>query len=258
MERRFVAIARASLVALSFIAIGLPALALVVLSSSGQNLALSLDISKMSASSFFHALQLPGAGAAVLSGISTSIVVGVAATGLGTASAWRAVAGSPRRLSLLVSTLPLLVPNLVVALGSMLVLQLIGASPRPWSAIALQICYAGAVALLLMTSALTTFDRDLPAAARNLGASSWVVFSKILFPLLARPLAATMLVSALFSWDEFVLAFFAGGRLNTVPTWSFSQLAGAIQPGLFALAALSTTAVFFLSMAALRLFDRGR
>ncbi|HEY3110152.1 MAG TPA: carbohydrate ABC transporter permease [Chloroflexota bacterium] len=59
--------------------------------------------------------------------------------------------------------------------------------------------------IFLMRQYVMTIPRDLDEAARIDGASTWVVFARIVMPLCMPPLAVVAVLSFLHSWNEFLM-----------------------------------------------------
>jgi len=74
-------------------------------------------------------------------------------------------------------------------------------------------------AFLTLYPRLAAFDQALEEAAMDLGASPWVVFKRIVFPLIKPAVIATVLFSFTLSFDEFVRTLFVIGAERTTPVY---------------------------------------
>ena len=63
------------------------------------------------------------------------------------------------------------------------------------------------------------FDRNLENAAQDLGASPWVTFWTVTFPLIFPGILAAALLSFVLSIDDFVITEFNAGSVTTFPRW---------------------------------------
>ncbi|NKJ48505.1 ABC transporter permease [Burkholderia sp. SG-MS1] len=120
--------------------------------------------------------------------------------------------------------MPMIVPQIVMALGYYAYFGRLRMSQSFAALIIAHTCLALPVATLILTAAIRTFDRNLERAAMNLGARPMQTFWLVTFPVL-RP---AMLVAALFSFiqsfDEAVIAvFLAGPDTGTLPRQMFNS-----------------------------------
>jgi len=75
-----------------------------------------------------------------------------------------------------------------------------------------------ALVIYLMRNFFDDVPRDLDDAALIEGANEWQVFWKIVLPLARPGIAATAIISFLFSWNEFLFALMIGGTgAQTLP-----------------------------------------
>ena len=140
-------------------------------------------------------------------------------------------------------SLPLFIPDIVLALSLML---LLGAGGLPLSLAAvvlghLLICVP--FALTVLVSRFEGFDRNLEEASADLGEDSWMTFWRVTFPLMLPGIVASLLLTFITSFDEFLLAFFLSGTEATLPVYIWGQLRFPERlPMVLALGALILTA----------------
>lgn len=92
---------------------------------------------------------------------------------------------------------------------------------------------------LNINSALANFDISIEDAARDLGASTYLIFRKITFPIIKSALIGGLLIAFALSFDEFIVTFFViGGGQNTVPMLIFSMLRRGISPAINAISSM--------------------
>lgn len=78
---------------------------------------------------------------------------------------------------------------------------------------------------LIVRSRLDMLDPSIIEAARDLGASSFQVFRKILFPFMLPAIIAGALLSFTLSLDDFVITFFVvGPGATTLPVYVYSMM----------------------------------
>jgi spermidine/putrescine transport system permease protein len=79
-------------------------------------------------------------------------------------------------------------------------------------------------ATFVMISRLEGFDANLEEASRDLGETGWTTFWRVTFPLALPGIVASLLLTFIESFDEFILAFFLSGTDATLPIYIWSQL----------------------------------
>ena len=78
---------------------------------------------------------------------------------------------------------------------------------------------------LIVRSRLDMLDPSIIEAARDLGASSFQVFRKILFPFMLPAIIAGALLAFTLSLDDFVITFFVvGPGATTLPVYVYSMM----------------------------------
>jgi len=112
--------------------------------------------------------------------------------------------------------------------------------------------------ILLLLPRLSSIDRSLDEAARDLGASPLYRFRRITLPLIAPALLAAFIISFVLSIDEFAIASFLVGNTTTYPVYLFSQLRFASRlPLVIAFATVMITFTFLMVVVAEIIRRRG-
>jgi spermidine/putrescine transport system permease protein len=78
--------------------------------------------------------------------------------------------------------------------------------------------------MLVLISRMEGFDRNLEEAAMDLGENAWGTFWRVTFPLALPAIVASLLLSFVISFDEFILAFFLSSQDQTLPLYMWGQL----------------------------------
>jgi spermidine/putrescine transport system permease protein len=78
--------------------------------------------------------------------------------------------------------------------------------------------------ILLLVPRIASIDRRLEEAAYDLGASTLYTFRRVVLPLVAPALLASLLTAFVLSLDEYAVASFVIGGEPTYPVYLFSQL----------------------------------
>jgi spermidine/putrescine transport system permease protein len=84
------------------------------------------------------------------------------------------------------------------------------------------ICVPFATAVLI--SRLEGFDIGLEQAARDLGENAWTAFARVTLPLALPGIVASLLLTFIVSFDEFLIAYFLAGTDATLPIYIWSEL----------------------------------
>jgi spermidine/putrescine transport system permease protein len=77
---------------------------------------------------------------------------------------------------------------------------------------------------------LAGFDRSIEEAAQDLGATPWVTFRKITFPLIFPGILAAALLAFALSIDDFVTTYFVAGQTLTFPLWVYGATRNGVPP----------------------------
>lgn len=121
-------------------------------------------------------------------------------------------------------SLPLFIPDIVLGLS---LLMLLGAVGLPLSLAAvvlghLLVCVPFALTVLI--ARFEGFDRNLEEASADLGEDGWMTFWRITAPLMLPGIIASLLLTFITSFDEFLVAFFLSGTEATLPIYIWGQL----------------------------------
>jgi spermidine/putrescine transport system permease protein len=101
--------------------------------------------------------------------------------------------------------------------------------------------------MLVLVSRLEGFDKSLEEASLDLGETAWSTFWRVTFPLALPGIVASLLVTFIVSFDEFLLAFFLSGSEATLPLFIWSQLRFPNRlPGVLALGCCILAASFVI------------
>ena len=196
--------------------------------------------------------------------LGNSLKVGVMASLLSTTLALLAARAltryrMPGRSAVLaVANLPLFIPEIVLAISLLLLITSVEI-PLSLAAVAIghvMLCIPFALAVL--TSRLEGFDASLDEASRDLGEDAWGTFWRVTFPLALPGIVASLLLTFLVSFDEFLLAFFLSGTAPTLPVFIWSELRFPFKlPGVLALGATILMLSFLLVVLAEAIRRRG-
>jgi spermidine/putrescine transport system permease protein len=175
---------------------------------------------------FARLLDTPALHAATLNSLIIAISTAIFATILGLFAARAATRyGFPGKTGILgFIMLPLVLPEVIVAISLLIVLMQLGLNSGTWSIIAghTLICIPFAIAIL--QGSFSNMDRSLEEAAIDLGETPWSTFRLITLPLVSPGIIASLLICFIISLDEFIIAFFLSGNEPTLPVYLWSLL----------------------------------
>lgn len=163
---------------------------------------------------------------AVWNSLQVAVASSILATGLGIcaarASARFSFPGERPIMGLIM--LPLVLPEIIVAVSLLIVLIQLGLSLSLWTVILGHVLLCTPFAVAILTSAFMALDRSLEEASMDLGESRLGTFRRVTLPLVAPGIVASLLISFTISLDEFIIAFFLTGTDATLPVYIWSQL----------------------------------
>ncbi|KOF55176.1 ABC transporter permease [Achromobacter sp. DMS1] len=145
--------------------------------------------------------------------------------------------------------LPLIVPNIVMALGYYLYLGSLKLTQTYLGVILAHACLCVPIAYLILEANLKNFDVNLERAARSLGAAPMKTFWLVTFPILRPGFLAAGLFAFAHSFDEAVVALFISGRdVPTLPRKMFESLRMESDPVMSVVSALLLAAVLLFTI----------
>jgi len=163
--------------------------------------------------------------AALANTLKVGFAASLASTILGLLAARVLARGIPGRAFFLgFTSLPLFIPDIVLAIALLILVSTI-AIPLSLQSVLIGhvlICLPFAVAVLL--SRFEGLDVSLEEASRDLGESGWMTFWRVTFPLVLPGIVASVLLTFIVSFDDFLLAFFLCGTDTTLPVYIWGEL----------------------------------
>lgn len=120
--------------------------------------------------------------------------------------------------------LPLVLPEVIVAISLLVVLMQIGIDTGLWTIILGHTLIATPFAIAILQGSFSNMDNSLEEAAIDLGETAWSTFRLITLPLVLPGIVASFLICFTISLDEFIIAFFLSGNAPTLPVYIWGQL----------------------------------
>jgi spermidine/putrescine transport system permease protein len=135
-----------------------------------------------------------------------------------------------------VSYLPLIIPDIAIAVATLVFLASVAVPLSLGTIIAAHIVFCLAYVAVVVSSRLQSLDPNLEEAALDLGATPTQALIKVLIPQLAPAILAGCLLAFVLSMDDLLISSFtAGGGANPLPLEIFSRVRTGVKPDINAL-----------------------
>lgn len=136
-------------------------------------------------------------------------------------------------------TLPLMVPEIVAAVASLIFFVSIGIKLGFATLLLSHIVFCIPFAYLPIRARLEGMDQTLRYAAADLYASRWRAFTRVTLPLLVPGLVSGWLLAFIISLDDFIISsFVAGPGSTTLPMHIYAMMRLGITPEVNAISSL--------------------
>ena len=155
---------------------------------------------------------------AVISTVVSTVVGTISAIGL--SKARRLI----RSVVLEINNLPVLNPDIVTAIGLMLLFMSIKLQPGMLTLILSHISFCTPFVILSVMPKLRQLDDNVAEAALDLGATPWKALTKVIIPQIYPAILTGALLAFSMSLDDFVVSYFnAGPGINTISMYVYSM-----------------------------------
>lgn len=174
----------------------------------------------------------------------TATINALVATLLGTAAgiALRNIGRKTRSTFDVFMYTTLIVPEIVIAIASLMFFVTIGLPLGPLAIIITHSVFNTSVVALVVRARLAGMDRSLEEASTDLGATRWGTFYQVTLPQLLPAVMAGALLAFTFSFDDVVLSSFVSGvGSTTLPVEIFSQIRLGVSPKVNVVAVVTLT-----------------
>ena len=181
----------------------------------------------------------------ILGALRTSLIVAFSAVGVSAFLGTLMAVGLARyhfwgkRLYLGVSYLPLIVPDIAIAVATLIFLAVVGIPLSLWTIVAAHIVFCLSYIAIVVSTRLQDLDPHLEEAALDLGAAPVEAFLKVLLPQLQPGIVSGCLLAFVLSMDDFLISSFtAGSGATTLPMEIFSRIRTGVKPDVNALSVI--------------------
>lgn len=169
---------------------------------------------------------------AFITSVEVALITAILATVIGTAAAFvftrlynRLTTGTQA-----LARLPVMLPGLFIGVGFVALMVLVRFSPGFAVITAGHVVVAVPWVILVVSSRLMTYDVELEAAARDLGAGPFQTLRRITLPIIAPAVAGAALLAFAWSFDETLITIFTRGQETTVPLYIVGKLRRVVDP----------------------------
>jgi spermidine/putrescine transport system permease protein len=162
-----------------------------------------------------------------------------------------------KNLYLGISYLPLIIPDIAIAVSTLVFLAAVAIPLSLWTIIAAHIVFCLAYVGLVVSTRLADLNPHLEEAALDLGATPVQAFLQVLLPQLMPGIVSGCLLAFVLSMDDFLIASFTSGSgATTLPMEIFSRIRTGVKPDINALSVILM--VISSSIAIMGVFLRDR
>lgn len=153
--------------------------------------------------------------------------------------------------------LPLVIPEIVIAVAMVIFFSLLSLNLSLWTIIIAHITFCVSFVIMIVGARLAGIDRALQEAALDLGANEWTAFFRVTLPLAAPGILSAGLLVFTTSFDDYLItSFVAGVGSTTLPLQIYSMLKRGITPEINAISTVILLATIPLVLIAHHL-ERG-
>jgi spermidine/putrescine transport system permease protein len=179
---------------------------------------------------------------AAINSFSIAIIAATIATAIATAAATAIVRGGlfrARGMSLGLITLPIMVPEIVLAVATLIFFNSIGFDRGFMTILVAHIAFCIPFAYLPIQARMQGIEDTYEHAAMDLYATKWQAFHRILLPLMMPGIISGFLLAFIVSLDDFIITnFVKGAGIETLPTAIFGSVKQGLKPNIMAISTM--------------------
>lgn len=198
----------------------------------------------------FFGLEAEKFKKATVNSLIIAIMAAVVSTVIATAAALAMVRGKAfkgKSLTFGLINLPLMVPEIVTAVATLIFFSVIGFDRGVLSILLAHIVFCIPFAYLPISARLQGISSMYEQAGRDLYATPGQTFLLILFPLMVPGILSGFLLAFIISLDDFIITnFVKGAGVETLPTAIFGAIKQGIKPNIMAISTLMLTVSIIL------------
>jgi len=171
-----------------------------------------------------------------------AIIAATMATAIATSAATAIVRGGRYKLRMLsfgLISLPLMVPEIVTAVATLIFFNAIGFTRGYLTILVAHIAFCIPFAYMPITARMQGIEDTFEQAAMDLYATRTQAFRRVLLPLMMPGIISGYLLAFIISLDDFIITnFVKGAGVETLPTAIFGSVKQGIKPNIMAISTM--------------------
>jgi len=179
---------------------------------------------------------------AAINSFSIALIAATMSTAIATSAATAIVRGGRFRLrtaSLGLISLPLMVPEIVTAVATLIFFNSIGFTRGYLTILAAHIAFCIPFAYLPIQARMQGIEDTYEQAAQDLYATRAQAFRRVLLPMMMPGIISGFLLAFIVSLDDFIITnFVKGAGVETLPTAIFGSVKQGIKPNIMAISTM--------------------
>ncbi|WP_371224882.1 ABC transporter permease [Roseovarius sp. 2305UL8-3] len=179
---------------------------------------------------------------AAINSFSIALVAATVATAIAVTSATAIVRGGKYKLrlpSLGLISLPIMVPEIVLAVATLIFFNSIGFTRGYMTILVAHIAFCIPFAYLPIQARMQGIEDTYEQAAQDLYATKAQAFRRVLLPLMMPGIISGFLLAFIISLDDFIITnFVKGAGVETLPTAIFGSVKQGIKPNIMAISTM--------------------
>ncbi|MEV4093616.1 ABC transporter permease [Streptosporangium saharense] len=121
-------------------------------------------------------------------------------------------------------------PELVMGASLLSLFVSAGVDTGFWTVVVAHVLFSLSFVAITVRARVIGLDRSVEEAARDLGASTWITFWRVTFPMILPGVVSGALLAFALSIDDFVITQFTSGAMETFPLWIWGATRIGIPP----------------------------
>jgi len=179
---------------------------------------------------------------AAFNSFTIALLAATAATAIATSAATGMIRGGKfkgRQLSFGLINLPLMVPEIVTAVATLIFFNAIGFERGYLTILIAHIAFCIPFAYMPISARMQGIDSSFEQAAMDLYATKAQAFRRILLPLMMPGIISGYILAFIISLDDFIITnFVKGAGIETLPTAIFGAVKQGIKPNIMAISTM--------------------
>ncbi|MFC7383325.1 ABC transporter permease [Sphaerisporangium rhizosphaerae] len=121
-------------------------------------------------------------------------------------------------------------PELVMGTSLLSLFISMGVQTGYWTVVIAHVLFSVSFVAVTVRARVVGLDGSVEEAARDLGASTWITFWRVTFPMILPGVISGALLAFALSIDDFVITQFTSGTTTTFPLWIYGAVRIGVPP----------------------------